>query len=157
MVLKPANSYQIIQRNFKNVLISDFKHHLFLYWAKVLYFFFIFYGTGNNKLQRGINWPFRHLFTIWFTLAPGKYFIKLCNTRFTVDTQKTPTKVILSMAVPQNIRGAFKILSNIFDWVFLQNIQFITDISKSPNAFKLVYVSCDKWVWLRLTSVFKCY
>ena len=38
MVLKPANKYQIIRQchNFKNNLIYDCQHDLFLYQAKVL-------------------------------------------------------------------------------------------------------------------------
>ena len=36
MVLKPASKYQIIQYsdNFKNILIDDNHHHLFLYQEK---------------------------------------------------------------------------------------------------------------------------
>ena len=89
--------------------------------------------------------------------GPGEVFRKLCSTRFTVDTQKTRTKVILSLAVPQNTRGAFRTLSNIYDRVFLQNVQFIIDIWKGPNAFELVYVSRYKGVWSKLTRIFQCY
>ena len=38
MVLKPENKYQIIRQRHisRNILITDFQHHLFLCWAKVV-------------------------------------------------------------------------------------------------------------------------
>ena len=54
MVFKPVNKYQITQQcnYFKNILISDFQHHQFLYRAE-------------NKFKRRDNEPFKHLFNIW--------------------------------------------------------------------------------------------
>ena len=64
--------------NFKKILNDDYQHHSFLSQAKS-FVNIIFYGAENNKLRRGDNQPFKHLFTIWFTLAAEKYFLKLCN------------------------------------------------------------------------------
>ena len=60
--LKSANKYQITLQchNFKNILIDDFLYHLVLYRAK------IFYGTGNNKLQRRDDSSFKHLLYDFF-------------------------------------------------------------------------------------------
>ena len=56
MILKPANRYQIIRQNFKNVLISDFQHHLFLNRAKVLETFFTDLEITNCE-DETINHP----------------------------------------------------------------------------------------------------
>ena len=50
---------------------------------------------GNGKLLRQHDSPFISLFTIWFTQAPEKYFVKLCNTCYVMKFQDISIRVVL--------------------------------------------------------------
>ena len=41
----------------------------------------IFHRAEDNISKRKDNYPFKYLFTIWFTQLLEKHFIELCNTR----------------------------------------------------------------------------
>ena len=70
MVLNPPNKYQIIWQ-CHNIQFPASSISLL---SKI--FVNIFY-RARNKLQRQDKYPFKYLFTTWFT---EKYFLKLCST-----------------------------------------------------------------------------
>ena len=79
-ILKPANKYQLTWEchSFKRSLI-DFPTSSFSLSSKS--FVNIIFYRSKNKVKRRDSWPFKYLLSIWFTLVPKRYFVKLCNTR----------------------------------------------------------------------------
>ena len=64
------------------------------------------------------------------------------------------------MAIPWNIRGAFRSLSNTHDCFFLKHFQCIIDIWQDSKVFELVHASYQREVGLRLRGMFeswKCF
>ena len=79
MVLKPANNYQIIWQchDFKSILIYDLQAHLFLYQVKVLQTSLF---TKLKMTSCKTRWFTIKIFIHhWFTQAPEKLLVKLCN------------------------------------------------------------------------------
>ena len=108
-----------------------------------MFFKYKFYGAKNNKLQGLGDWRCKYLFTIWLDCAPGKYFVKLCNTCSLKKFQSVTgwnlatfycTWNILKKTEPRSLS-----ISNIIDsgFVFETLIQSMCQPFQSQNCWNL--------------------